>query len=40
MIDGVEGKMQRYMDKSIGHGGFGFIDNTKWKRWDSSLTEQ
>jgi hypothetical protein len=30
--------MHRYMDKSIGHGGFGFNDNTKWKRWDSSLT--
>lgn len=30
------GKMKRYMDKSIGHGGFGFNNNT---RWDSSLTE-
>ena len=29
------GKMKRYMDKSIGHGGFGFNDNT---RWDSILT--
>lgn len=31
------GKMLRYMNNSIGHGGFGF---TKWRRWDSSLTEQ
>ena len=31
------GKMKRYMDKSIGHGGFSFNDNTSW---DSSLTEQ
>ena len=32
---GGGGKMKRYMDKSIGHRGFGFNDNT---RWDSSLT--
>lgn len=33
---GGGGKMKRYMDKSIGHRGFGFNDNTGW---DSSLTE-
>ena len=25
IIEGVEGKMQRYMDKSIGHGGFALL---------------